>query len=291
MYRGYAAQLSKRFASALDEITATHGFEYGAEFEVAICKVLRLILPEKYGVCRGYATSPQGETAGDDIIIFAQDAFPTLRTLEGDSFARKEYVPIEAIYAYIECKHTLVLGARADEPASLLRASQQVQEVKSLIATRDRVPFAQFDSYVTWRGPPGRRVDIPEWLPKYRNPPFGMVFSRRVADRTAQRPLTDPEQIHEALLGGSDVQKSPSAVDVVVCGESNGLAPGFRGENSEMQNLLFALPDHPGHMLGCFQTPEIAFGVGIVHLMGALDWIRLGPMPWAKILNATRQPS
>src|SRR6266496_3746 len=105
-YGNYIQTISSKFNELISEISAEHNFEYGPEFEIALCKVLRILLPLKYGVCRGYATSFDGKVAGDDIIIFDQERFPTLRLLEDNTFAQKQHIPIEAIYVYIEAKHT-----------------------------------------------------------------------------------------------------------------------------------------------------------------------------------------
>jgi hypothetical protein len=100
-------KLSAKFKSRFDEISAVHNFEFGNEFEVAICESLREFLPEKFGICRGYAVSKDGEKAGDDIIIYDAINFPTLKFKKRNDFSSKEEIPIEAIYAYIEAKHTV----------------------------------------------------------------------------------------------------------------------------------------------------------------------------------------
>jgi hypothetical protein len=79
----------------LKRIETEHNFEYGAEFEIALCEVLRQVLPSRVGVCRGYVVSEDGTKAGDDIILFDAARFPTLRLL-GESLALKEQVPVEA---------------------------------------------------------------------------------------------------------------------------------------------------------------------------------------------------
>ena len=44
-----------------------------------------------------------GNTAGDDIITYDQELYPTLRFLDSDNqFAQKEQIPVEVVYAYIE---------------------------------------------------------------------------------------------------------------------------------------------------------------------------------------------
>jgi hypothetical protein len=126
LYAGYIERLAKRFDEALSEIEAVHNFEYGAEFEVAICKVLRRVLPHKYAVCRGYVVDESGHTSGDDIVIFDRIRFPTLRSRDEEDFSLKEHVPIDAAYAYIEAKHTLDIDGNGE--SSLARATEQSDE-------------------------------------------------------------------------------------------------------------------------------------------------------------------
>ena len=107
-YSGYLQRFGQ-FESLFELIAARYNFDYGDEFEFALCDALRAILPERFGVCRGFIVASDGRSAGDDLIIFDRIRFPTLRLLRQDSFARKEQIPVEAVYAYIEAKHTLVL--------------------------------------------------------------------------------------------------------------------------------------------------------------------------------------
>lgn len=59
----------------------------------------------KYGICRGFVVDRHGNTAGDDIITYDQELYPTLRFFDSDNqFAQKEQIPVEVVYAYIEAK-------------------------------------------------------------------------------------------------------------------------------------------------------------------------------------------
>src|SRR6266851_5063767 len=124
LYDGYLQNLNKRFEEALSEIEAHHNFEYGDEFEIALCKVFRRALPQMYGICRGYVVDADGMVAGDDIIIYDRARFPTLRALGDEDYARLEKIPIEAVYAYIEAKHTLEL--EGESRSSLTKAVDQL---------------------------------------------------------------------------------------------------------------------------------------------------------------------
>jgi hypothetical protein len=137
MYHDYVKTLSKRFEANLTSIEVGQNFEYGPEFEIAICNTLRSALPDKYGIARGYVVNAEGTRAGDDIVIFERSRFPTLALRGRDDYARKEFIPIEAVYAYIEAKHTLNLDGEDDQ--SLQRALDQVGEVKQLCSEREEI--------------------------------------------------------------------------------------------------------------------------------------------------------
>src|SRR4051794_3054161 len=114
-YSDYLADFAKRFATAFDEIAAHHNFELGDEFEVAVCEVLRRVLPHRFGVCRGFIVNDAGAKGGDDIIIFDREAYPTLRLLPQDRFDRLEDIPAEAACAYFEGKHALYVEPSRDQ--------------------------------------------------------------------------------------------------------------------------------------------------------------------------------
>src|SRR5262245_21115179 len=70
LYEDYLRRLSARFAANVSEIETFYNFDLGDEFEFAIVKSLRAVLPTKCGICRGHVVDKNGEQAGDDLIIF-----------------------------------------------------------------------------------------------------------------------------------------------------------------------------------------------------------------------------
>lgn len=106
LYNNWLGKLAERFQAKFDDIQTIYNFEYGDEFEVALCEVLKSIIPRRASVCRGFVVAKDGTLAGDDIIIFDSTRFPALRAI-GEDLSRKEQVPAEAVLAYIEAKHTL----------------------------------------------------------------------------------------------------------------------------------------------------------------------------------------
>ena len=90
------------------------------------------MLPQKYGICRGFVVPADGASAGDDLIIYDSVRFPTLRLFPQESYEIKQDVPVEAVYAYIEAKHTLHITEDATDGQSLLKACSQVAAVKRI---------------------------------------------------------------------------------------------------------------------------------------------------------------
>jgi hypothetical protein len=168
LYDNYIKNLTDKIVKKFDYISAEYNFDLGHEFENALCKILRDFLPNRYGICRGFVVSSVGTKEGDDIIIYDRDRFPTLRLLEQDNFEIKEQIPIEAVYAYIEAKHSLTSEA-------FTKSISQIVKVKKLCATRDKQKLYQTDPYVDTNLRPPYPI---EHLPEYRNPVFTMVFSR-----------------------------------------------------------------------------------------------------------------
>jgi len=123
MYKQLLDSLAEVLESELVRVGKSHSnYEVGDEFEIALCKAFRLLLPERYGVCRGCIGFEEivgpGETKeykeGDDVIIYDKQVFPTLRLLGNDP-AKLETVPVEAVLAYFECKHTIYLSEDESE--------------------------------------------------------------------------------------------------------------------------------------------------------------------------------
>ncbi|UCS95037.1 hypothetical protein KZP23_08515 [Echinicola marina] len=131
LYGNYVKTLNDKFIRRLEDIEAEFNFDYGDEFEIAICEILRSFLPQKFGICRGFVVDSKGNTAGDDIIIYDQERFPTLKLVHRNDYSRKEKIPIEAVYAYIEAKHNILIN---DDPNKcvLRKAIAQCTSVKEL---------------------------------------------------------------------------------------------------------------------------------------------------------------
>ena len=117
-YNDYIKTISTRFENLLKEMAAEYNFDNGLELEIAICTVLRAIRPERYGVSRGFILTADGNMARDDIIIHERSRFRLLRLINESDFCRKQQVPVESVYTYIEAKHSLILEGEGPQRRS-----------------------------------------------------------------------------------------------------------------------------------------------------------------------------
>jgi hypothetical protein len=210
---------------------------------------------------------------GDDLIIFDRIRFPTLRILRQDSFTRKEQIPIEAVYAYIEAKHTLEVEGNSGQ--SLKKASTQTAEVKSL--TREAIRHEQVDPYLD---PLPIGISAPYGLPQTRNPMYAAIVSRRVRLGQHTELLTDRSDIHKKLI---DAQVEEPPPDLIIAGTGNLVLPYVKTGDS----LTYHSPFHVDGVTipHAFQADDnLAFGIGLCSLLHALDFIRLGVLPWKELL-------
>ncbi|MDR4927240.1 DUF6602 domain-containing protein [Peribacillus simplex] len=279
LYENYIVTLAEKFSRTIDDIMADYNFEYGHEFEVTICKSLRRILPNKYGICRGHVVSSNGEKQGDDIIIYDQERFPTLRAHDKDEYARKENIPIEAVYAYIEAKHTL-------NPDSLVKSFKQISAVKRLIMERPKRGHFVNDPYINYE-PKRMGIELSKEYPQYRNPVFCMILSRFATNTQGHR-TDNPQEICDFLQQGLlSVERFEYAPELIVAGKSNFLSVGYNptGVEEEITPTLFTYFDSTKVEYENLIKENISFGIALAQLLSAIDWIRLDKMPWIDILN------
>ncbi len=272
MYDNYLQTLSNKFEAMLQDVCAEYNFDLGDEFEIVLCKFLRMLLPQRFGICRGFAVSRDGDKKGDDILIFDRSRFPTLRLLPEDQFAQKEQIPIEAVCAYLEAKHTLTI--RGEGPSSLRRAFLQVQGIKGML--REGVPVFG-DPYIA--GPFPIAVKTGEW-PEVRNPIFGGVVARQARISEGDRICSDHEEIKQQIAAAIE---NPNDIDLIVAGPHNFLLPALVVDNKVSYSSPFHVPSKNSVFL--YDAPGLAFAIGVCSLLLALDWIRLGRMPWGEMIT------
>lgn len=273
-YDNYLKSLSEKFERRLEDISAEHNFELGNEFEIAICEILRDFLPTKYGICRGFVVDVNGQKAGDDIIIYDQERFPTLKINKKNDFSRKEEIPIEAVYAYIEAKHKLT----AD---TLIKAIDQVTAVKKLCSTRDKMAIGQFDPYIfpNNNSPLKKNKDYPE----HRNPIFTLILSRHVEDTHKKSDEISVANFFIASMNYYNENKTPFLPEVIVAGKNLSASIGYQTDTTFKLSKFLLENDNYG--IRAMLTKGTSYGFALANLAHALDWIRLGKMPWTGMLN------
>lgn len=276
-FDNFVVELSRKFLARLEDIKADYNFDLGDEFEIAICELLRTFLPTKYGVCRGFVVDSNGNKEGDDIIIYDQLNFPTIRSNTKNDFSRKENIPIEAVYAYIEAKHTLT-------KESFDKSVKQIAKVKKLCLTRAKTDLYQTDPCI---GSFVDRGNIIESLPKYRNPILTIILSRYSSNNDNKK-AEDTNQIKDFLAENmKSLPNDISAPELIIAGKGNLLAVGYKKGEESVPTLFY--PDN-GQWVG-YQNiirNDLAYGILLCHLMACLNWVRLGQMPWIEILNQAK---
>jgi len=249
--------MSARF----DVVEAVYNFEYGYEVEVALCQLLTEMLPNKFGVCRGFVVNKKGEKAGDDIVIYDKLNFPLIRQLSINDFSLKQQVPVEAVYACIECKNSIA------DAVTLAKSLDQVRSLKKVLFTRD---LKANPSYVidgpTYNGKV--REDWPRQEPQHMNQPYVIVFARNWG--------TDL---------GLNVPNDQCAPDLMVLGADHlatqhaNLGPdGIKGA------LFFDSKNHASLMVE--EVKGNAFGLSLLILFQVLSTIELEQIDWSEVLNS-----
>lgn len=269
-YDGFLTTLVERFDQHLNRIKIEHNFDYGNEFEIAICEVLREVLPSRVGICRGFIVAEDGTKAGDDIVLFDAMRFPTLRLLGGD-LARKEQVPVEAVLAYIEAKHTLYLDG--DSGQSLAKALSQIAAVKRL--KREPVGYRQMGLVEL---PSNYNVTIDSGWPAIRNPLLCAIWAPNVhtgnrgenAESLLRRTVELTGSLTDMKCADLIAAGRLLAAPATVTGPGRNAARPFLTSKTELMGSTYE---------------NRTLGLAVFYLMWAIEWIELGLMPWGRMLS------
>lgn len=268
LYDDWLGDVTRRFQQSFDNIAVTHNFDFGPEFEIAVAQTLQDLLPQRFGVCRGFVVGRDGNRAGDDIIVFDAQRFPTLRALDKD-LSRKEAVPAEAVLAYIEAKHTLLIDGDESVGQSLAKATRQVEAVK-----RVHRPAVTHEELIYGINLGGFAIKLPPGYPSIRNPYYAAVWARHVKTRS-ENPTND------FLLKLTAVcRERANLPDAIVAGTS--LALPFLRQDNNASLLPFVCEKTE---LGTLQRETASWGIALAHLIWAIEWIRLGDLPWSTMIG------
>ena len=270
-YGEFLKAISDRFDAHLREVQTEFNFDLGGELEVAICKTLRAILPEKYGVCRGFVVGADGTVAGDDVVVYDRSRFAPLRLLPADDYAQKQRIPAEAVYAYIEFKNTLYLTG--DGGQSLNKAVAQVRAVKSI--AREPVTYNQIDhrtSVGVGKGRPRRGT------PHVRNPMYGVIISKNfdAARRPVDHGLTDQLVLNAAC---AMISKTAGAPDFILAGRDLLALPVV---DDVVEGPFFVDGES---RLKAHKTPTPGIGTAMALLSYAVDTMVLGSIHWPSVIG------
>jgi len=276
-YNNYIERISKRFKSRFDEIDPHWNFDIGVEFELELATLLEELLPDKYGVCRGFVTPKEDDPKGDDIIVYDKMNFPLLKPTNTTKFTKKESVPLEATYAYIEAKNTVELVDKS-KSTYIGKALKQIADVKSL--KRAGRPHEQILNNFNFKG--FVATPRPGW-PDILNPLFTILFARGV--RINGEVITDIKTI-KANLPADTGELGP---DLIILGPSLGIVPHLvtRNDKNEVTKIRYESPfciEGRDELLA-YEMPEKAYGFGLTSLTSALEFTQLTTLPWTSVLG------
>lgn len=263
LYNNYIKSIDEKYKSLLSLIKVNYNFDYGDEFEFALCHLLRALLPEKYGVCRGFIVDKESNSVGDDIIIFDQYKFPTIRLFDNKDFSIKQQIPVEAVYAYIEAKHKL-------DDLTFAKSLTQVCKVKQLIMKRQKLNLNWINDHFKLVGVDSLKRENCNF-PDYFNPPFTAIISNKCGIEHEHLPDASSLIKVRINLGGynsfpPDLLISDNIVALPAVGTQ--IESPFFNSNSEIEAF----------------TSNYAFGIGMSSLLYALDYIELGKIHWPSML-------
>jgi hypothetical protein len=272
-YNKLIENLAKSVESKFGEISSRYNFDKGDEFEIALCELFHSILPSKYGICRGFIVTETDSFAGDDIIIYDKDRFPTIRLLESGKFDKKHEIPVEAVYAYIEAKHTIVIDGK---DSNLAKAIEQVSTFKKL--PREKRPLVSLDHYTKITG--NFSTEGRQYWPDHYNPSYGAIISRNIKFSNGQpASFTDFVTFIKTLV----LTKGSLSADLIVAGKDTLFIPALPIKEGEI--TIESPFVHDRYILHPFETLDYAFSIGIVNILYALDNIKLDKMPYLKIIG------
>lgn len=288
IYNDITEKISFAFNNQIKCLEAVYNFEYGTEFEVGVCKFLRNFLPLKYGICRGFVVDKQGNKAGDDIIIYDQEKYPTLRLLgQHNTYELKEQIPVDAVYAYIEAKHSLT-------EETLKKAIVQVAEVKKMCYSRNLIYIQEISNNETIFN--NKFSTENSWDPAILNPVYGMILSAHCKFKNTSESLTSKiveiiNFMRKEISGYGYYNVDSIGIDestAAFCASNKNITTEKAEKIRHITKFYTGIVDESIYQISKYDNR--AYGLVFCHLMNALSHIQLSDMPWSDILNTASIP-
>lgn len=194
-----------------------------------------------------------------------------MRLLQDPTFAQKQKNPIEAVYAYIEAKHTLCL--EGDGGQSSTKSLHQIKAVREI--PRAKVPMAQISPQVAILSYNANR--LPFW-PDYRNPIYTVIISRQVRLKESSPVITADQFFPYFQARGNILSKTELITDLIIAGSDVIAIPSVK---TQIESPFFI---KKVSQLSAIKTNGQAFGTGLTSIMYAFDYITLGNIHWPTII-------
>jgi hypothetical protein len=123
-----------------------------------------------------------------------------------------------------------------------------------------------------------------EGWPDILNPMYGAVVALQVRQAKGESIIQDPNYIYRSAIGlHIDIDPSP---DMMILGDSNIVLPlSLEGGAEACRRMPSPLYIEGQTELNVWKIEKHAFAIGICNLLWAIDTIRLGPLPWSRILD------
>ncbi|MDS4022821.1 MAG: hypothetical protein RKR03_20285 [Candidatus Competibacter sp.] len=298
MYGNYLRRIADRWQGELASIMAGYNFDLGDEFEIVVCRLLRAFLPSRYGVCRGHAIDRDGKKSqGDDVIVFDKLRYPTIGLRDECDFSRKEFVPVEAVYGYLEAKSTIILDDQKCPHASsqlLAHACKQAVDFREFCERRQSVSYNN--------GPP-----VP-WIRSDRaDPVFTAVISNGVKETATSELIANGPEVCEIL---NEKNRALTPIPDLVLLGSTAVGLPSRTPNVDQMDLISIANSIPhtgkiapvagmlcyfaseGDTIAWFAPEVHPLAFGCMALTAAINYIHLPPFPYDMVFTALGvQPS
>ena len=216
--------------------------------------------------------------AGDDIVIFDQIRFPTIALRQEEDFSRRDFVPIEAVYCYIEAKYTInIIG---DDGQSLSKAISQISAAKKLCTQRTPVSLSALSPHINAEG---FNVSMPDGWPEQKNPLFTAIITSQIRKKKNDKGFLSAVDARDLIVGAFKVDQYSQ--DLCVFGKRLIGIPAVPLPNEKREiRSPFQVYGKTAPMLIALNEDN-GFALGLILIMWALDWIQLGKIPWTNVIR------